>query len=199
MADLQCPARLMMARHAQSTAAAGAPALGVAGVEQVRVLAEQARAQRVAVVWSSPMDRALRTAEVVAGELRLPVTVDDRLRELMPDDPWTPPLRAEHEPGDVYAAWLEGDLQRSMYGESGHAVVHRLRSVAEEVADRHRGEAVLLVTHGGILGLTLPLLCHTLSASFVDAHPLGHGEVAEVEIDSSGWACRRWAGQPLPG
>ena len=63
-----------------------------------------------------------------------------------------PPAEPGQDPGDVYAAWLEGDLDGAMFGETGHEVVGRLRSVVEDAADRFRGETVLLVSHGGIIG-----------------------------------------------
>ena len=97
---------------------------------------------------------------------------DDRLRELMNDERWTPPLCDKDDPGDVYAAWLEGNLDGTIFGETGHDVVERLRSVVEDVADRCRGEAALLVSHGGIIELGLTHLCRNITAAFVDSNPL---------------------------
>ena len=160
-------------------------------------LAAVAASLRVAAVWSSTMLRARQTADIVADRLGLDVVPDDRLRELINDERWTPPLRQEDEPGDVYAAWLEGDLDGTIFGETGHDVVGRLKSVVEEVADRFRGEAVLLVSHGGIIELGLTHLARNVNATFVDSHPLDNGEAVEVEVDSSGWVCTTWAGEPM--
>lgn len=199
MADLQCPARIILARHgAASTPDGVSPrTLTKAGVTQSDALAAVAASLRVAAVWSSTMLRARQTADIVAGHLGLDVVPDDRLRELLNDESWTPPLRDKDEPGDVYAAWLDGDLNGTILGETGHDVVGRLRSVVEEVADRFRGEAVLLVSHGGIIELGLTHLCRNVTASFVDRNPLDNGEAVEVEVDSSGWLCTSWAGEPV--
>lgn len=199
MADLQCPARIVLARHGASSAPDGTSPrrLTRAGEAQADALAAVAASLRVAAVWSSTMLRARQTADIVAGHLGLDVVPDDRLRELLNDERWTPPLRDRDEPGDVYAAWLEGDLDGTLLGETGHDVVERLRSVVEEAADRFRGEAVLLVSHGGIIELGLSHLARNVSAAFVDRHPLDNGEVVEVEVDSSGWVCTSWAGEPV--
>ena len=200
MADLQCPARIILARHGDAaTPDGGGPRLLTpTGVDQSEQLAGRVLELRVAALWASTMERAQQTASVVGERLGLPVVSDDRLRELINDDRWTPPLCDKDEPGDVYAAWLEGDLDGTIFGETGHDVIARLRDVVEEVADRFRGEAVLLVSHGGIIELGLSHLCRNVTPSFVDRHPLGNGEAVEVEVDSSGWVCTRWAGKPLP-
>lgn len=199
MADLQCPARIVLARHGAAATPDGltARSLTKTGVAQSEALAGQAASLRVAGVWSSTMRRARQTADIVAERLSLDVVPDDRLRELLNDERWTPPLRDKDEPGDVYAAWLDGDLDGTLLGETGHQVVARLHDVVEDAADRFRGEAVLMVTHGGIIELGLTHLCRNVTASFVDGHPLDNGDVVELEVDSSGWVCTSWAGEPM--
>jgi 2,3-bisphosphoglycerate-dependent phosphoglycerate mutase len=199
MTDLQCPARIILARHGDAaTPDGGGPRLLTPrGIAQSEALAEVALEMRVATLWASTMERAQQTAAVVGDRLGLAVVGDDRLRELLNDEHWTPPLCDKDEPGDVYAAWLAGDLDGTIFGETGHDVVERLRSVVEDVADRCRGEAALLVSHGGIIELGLTHLSRNVTAAFVDAHPLDNGETVELEVDSSGWVCTRWAGSPL--
>lgn len=199
MTDLQCPARIILARHGDAAFpdGGGTRQLTPKGIAQSEALAERVLEMRVAALWASTMERAQQTASVISGRLGLPVVPDDRLRELINDERWTPPLCDKDEPGDVYAAWLDGDLDGTIFGETGHDVVGRLRSVVEEVADRHRGEAVLLISHGGIIELGLTHLTRNVTAAFVDAHPLDNGETVELEVDSSGWVCTQWAGSLL--
>lgn len=198
MSDLQCPARVILARHGEAaTPETGGPrTLTPRGAEQARELSGAAQDRRVAALWSSTMTRARQTASIVAEQLRLPVTYDDRLRELMADE-GSVPGQHEPDPGDVYASWLDGDLDGAMFGETGHQVVARLESVVEEVADRFRGETVLLVSHGGIIELGLIALCRNVDRGWTDAHPLEPGDAVELDVDSSGWVCRRWTDQPL--
>ena len=200
MSDLQCPARIILARHGEAAPleGGGPRLLTDQGVAQSRRLADAAVAERVALLWSSTMQRARQTSAIVAEQLRLTVTHDDRLRELMVDEHLPLPPPPQEDSGDVHAAWLAGDLDGRMFGESGHEVVGRLRSVVEEVADRCRGETALLISHGGIIELGLTHLSRNLTASFVDAHPLNPAESVVLEVDSSGWICTHWAGRPMP-
>ena len=181
MSDLQCPARIILARHGEAAPpeGGGARLLTDQGVAQSRRLADAAVAERVALLWSSTMQRARQTSAIVAEQLRLPVTHDDRLRELMVDEHLPLPPPPQEDSGDVHAAWLAGDLD-------------------EEVADRCRGETALLISHGGIIELGLTHLSRNLTASFVDAHPLNPAESVVLEVDSSGWICTHWAGKPMP-
>jgi len=199
MTDLQCPARIILARHGEAAVpqSGGPRVLTPTGVAQAEALADAVDPLRVASLWSSTMARSQQTAAIVSDRLGLPTVHDDRLRELINDERWTPPLCDKDDPGDVYAAWLEGNLDGTIFGETGHDVVERLRSVVEDVADRCRGEAALLVSHGGIIELGLTHLCRNITAAFVDSNPLLNGETVELEVDSSGWVCTSWAGSPL--
>lgn len=72
--------------------------------------------------------------------------------------------------------------------ESEEAVVGRFADAVEEISDVFRGETVLLVTHGDVIGLALP----RLSAPVPDDRAVPPGAVAEVHVDADGWALRSW-------
>lgn len=202
MADLQCAARVLVARHGEaayesellSDAGGWLTPLGRA---QARELADSLRGQRVARVWTSDMARAVQTGEIVAGVLGVDVVVRAGLREFgvgaaagttgVPD-----PFAA------TFAAWLDGDLTaRIPGGESGDEVVSRYRTVLDEVADSHRGEAVLVVSHGGVMCLALSVLAANLSVSHSRDLPMPNCGVVAMEADADGWVARSWAGEDV--
>ncbi len=60
----------------------------------------------------------------------------------------------------VYTGWLAGDLGAGCPGaETGHEVVARLEAVLDDLRDLHRGETVVLVTHGGVMTVAAARLC----------------------------------------
>ena len=63
-------------------------ALSSDGLEEAEQLAARLAASRVEVVYSSPLERAHRTAEEIAGRLGLEVQIADELNELDFGD-WT--------------------------------------------------------------------------------------------------------------
>jgi broad specificity phosphatase PhoE len=159
VSDLHCPARIIVARHAQTEYER--PEMGVAGGslttvgrQQAHELGERLRGEKVAGVICSELSRAVQTAEIAAAVLGLPVTVRERLQEFAVGDY----LGREFDPvffGTVLGSWLKGDLEPGVPGgETGRQVVGRVMPVLDEVADQFRGETVLVVTHGGVI-LTL--------------------------------------------
>lgn len=202
MTDLQCPARLLVARHGE--AAYESELLSDAGGwltplgrEQARGLAASLAGERVARVWTSDMARAVQTGEIVAGLLGVDVVVRTGLREFGVGD--AAGTTGNPDPfAATFAAWLGGDLTaRIPGGESGDEVVARYRTVLEEVADQHRGETVLVVSHGGVMSLALSALAANLTVSHSRDRPMPNAGVVAMEADADGWVARSWAGQVL--
>jgi probable phosphoglycerate mutase len=200
--DLQCAARLFVARHGEALYESELLSdsggwLSREGREQSRRLADRLAGERVAAVWSSPMARAVQTAELAAGVLGVDVVVREGLREFGVGD-------ARGTTGDpdpfveTFSAWLSGDLAaRIPGGESGTDVVERYAAVLDEIADDHRGESVLVVSHGGVMCTALPALARNLAPSHSRDRALGNCDVVALEADADGWVARSWAGSVL--
>lgn len=202
MTDLQCPARVFVARHGE--AAYEDPLLSDAGGwltplgrQQARGLAESLGSERIARVWTSDMARAVQTGEIVAAVLGVDVMVRRGLREFGVGD-------AAGTDGDpdpfaaTFASWLEGDLGARIPGaESGDEVIDRFGSVLGEVADDHRGESVLVISHGGVMCMALPMLALNLEVGHARELPMPNCGTVALEQDAQGWVARSWAGSPL--
>jgi len=126
------------------------------------------------------------------------VTVREGLREFSVGSHAGQP--AEPDPfRPVFDDWLDGRLGAQIPGgETGDQVVERMRDVLLEAADRHRGEAVLVVSHGGAVCTAVPNLARNIHRRFPVGHPLGNCAVVELAIDADGWVARRWAGEDVP-
>lgn len=203
MADLQCAARVFVARHGEAAyenellSDAGGW-LTPLGRQQARDLAESLAGERVARVWTSDMARAVQTGEIVAGRLGVDVVVRTGLREFGVG-------AATGSTGDpdpfasTFSAWLDGDLAARIPGaESGEEVVERYAAVLAEIADEHRGEAALVVGHGGAMCLALSALARNLAMSHSRDLPLPPCGVVALAADADGWVARSWAGTRLP-
>ena len=202
MGDLQCAARVFVARHGEAVYESELLSdsggwLSPLGREQARRLADHVASERITRVWTSDMARAVQTGEIVAGVLGVDVAVREGLREFgvggaagTTGDP--DPFAA------TFAAWLAGDLGARIPGaESGHEVVQRYEAVLDEVADAHRGESVLVVSHGGVMCMALSALARNLSLSHSRDRPLPNCGVVALEADADGWVARSWAGEHL--
>jgi broad specificity phosphatase PhoE len=95
----------------------------------------------IATVVSSPLSRARVTAEIVAGALRLPVAVEDDLREVGFGEQEGKPM------GDWYDDWIAGAYTPEG-GETFPALLER--AVAAVNRATARPAPVLVVAHGAL-------------------------------------------------
>ena len=80
---------------------------------------------------------------------------------------------------------------REPLDESGTEVRARVERELDALADLHRGETVLVVSHTGTLQAgVLPLVGR--GSEYAAAHPVPPGAVVEVAADADGWLLRSW-------
>ena len=192
-----CPATLIVARHADAEYvdkefSDEGGTLSVEGRAQAEQLAERVRDRRVAHVWCSDAARAVQTAEIIAARLGIGVTTRKTLREVDVGHLHGTPFSVE-EVCAVTDRWFDGDLDaRFPGGESGHDVVARHGAALAEIADLHRGETVVVITHEKAACIALPSLVRNATPGPADRHRLDNGESAELVIDGDDWALTRW-------
>jgi len=138
--------------------------LNVRGREQARELAESFAGRHVDAVYASDLPRAHETAQIVAAQLGLPVTADAALREVDVGD-WSGLVHSEIETRypDGFRRWQEGGHGWDG-GESYEEMGVRVVAALLEIASRHPGETVLVVSHGGAIRA-----CQAAAAGLPDA------------------------------
>jgi probable phosphoglycerate mutase len=188
MSDLQCAARIILARHGETEyeadrAGVEGGSLTMRGRDQARRLGEEMRGERVASVVSSNLSRAVQTGELAAAALGVEMSVREGLHEIHVGDMYGKPFdNSVAEP--VMTSWRRGDLAAAMPGgESGEEACARVLPVLESVADAFRGETVLVITHGGVIQAVLGRF---------GPDPEGTGDLANChhvvcEVDADGW------------
>lgn len=151
---------LLLVRHGQSVWNAvgrwqgqADPPLSPLGEEQAGDAAGRLSTIGFSHVVASDLQRAHRTAQILADALGLSVAVDPDLREIDVGD-WTGLTRAEIEarwPGEL-ADWSEGRSESTMGGESRAHLTARARSALARVAAAAApGDRLLVVTHGALI------------------------------------------------
>ena len=111
------------------------------GRRQAQFLAHELTDVDLDAIYASDLSRALATAEAVAATHGLDVNVDARLRERSFGS-WEGLTRED------IALFPEGSRHD---GESDDEVRDRVLAAVHEIAARHPGEQVLVVSHGGAL------------------------------------------------
>jgi len=153
------------------------------GRAQARDLGARLRGERIAHVYTSTLSRAVQTAELAAAVLGVGVTVREGLVEIKPGKAIGTPARTDFF-DEAVEAWVAGDTAASAPGsESGLEIASRVRAVLDDLVDRHRGEAVLVVAHAYTIVATLAVL------DFAPGRPayVPNCGFAQLEGDADGW------------
>jgi len=149
------PTTTLLLRHGQTPlsiekrfSGTGDPELTEAGLAQAAAAAERLRHSAATAVVTSPLRRAVQTAELVAAALGVEVEVEKDLRETDFGD-WEGYTFAEVRkrwPAEL-DAWLASTAVEPPYGESFDATTTRVRQARDRVLARHGGQTVVLVSH----------------------------------------------------
>ncbi|NOX97436.1 MAG: histidine phosphatase family protein [Nitrospirae bacterium] len=131
------------------------------GLKQAEKLAEELSEMKIEAVYSSPLKRALQTAEVVADKHHLAVRKISALREIN-QGKWQGLLVSEAKKRyrKLYPHWQREPFEvRPPEGERLEEVSRRVRKACRKIVDNHPQETVCLVTHKVAAAL---IKCHYL-------------------------------------
>jgi probable phosphoglycerate mutase len=135
------------------------------GVAQAKALGERLARETFTALYSSDLGRALQTAQMIAEATGHKIVTDARLRErhlgifqgLNGDE-----IREKY-PEEYRLHRTVGPTYVIPDGESVEQQVARNVEYLKEIAERHVGEKIVVVTHGGVLS---GLFRHTFSIPF---------------------------------
>ena len=119
------------------------------GKEQAQQAGEMIKSLDISAIYSSPIDRAMQTADIVGTHCGIKPISDDRLVELdMGKFTMMPYNEIFEKHGNVFLKFYEGSLEISHNGvESFAEVQKRVFDIVNFVKNEHKGENVVLVTH----------------------------------------------------
>ena len=163
------------------------------GRAQARAVGDVFAGTRPHRLLSSDLVRAADTAAALGATTGVPVTLDERLRELHLGG-WqglTGDQARERFP-DEWAAWRSGqDVRRGdgeTYADAGERAAACLR---EAMADLPAGGTVVAVTHGGTARATLGVLLELDPGSWGRMAPLGNTCWSTLVEAPWGWRLER--------
>jgi len=119
------------------------------GIEQAEKTAKLLKQMNISAIYSSPIERAKHTAEIVAKHNSLDVITDDRLIELdMGKFTGVPYDEIFTSHGNVFMKFYNGELEIAHNGvETFTEVKKRVLSIVDHVVEKHPNQNVVLVTH----------------------------------------------------
>ncbi len=202
--------RLYFVRHGQSEANVQMVisnrdlphALTELGRQQAEALARSLADVPITAIYSSPILRAAQTAQIVAAFRGLSFEFADALRE--PDcgimegrgdeEAWV-----EHRRVMEDWVWQRRFDSRIEGGESYHDLRARFVPFVDRLVAAHddTDDNILLVTHGSLLYLMLPLVLSNIALESVGEYPMPNTAIIVAEKRASGLVCLEWCDRKL--
>ncbi|MDD5369541.1 MAG: histidine phosphatase family protein [Anaerolineaceae bacterium] len=124
--------------------------LNPAGLAQARALAKAMEGQAFMAIYSSDLQRARQTAQILANRLGLVLRLDARLREIHQGE-WQGLLVTDlalRYAAEMAARRKNPVAARAPGGESVAEVAARVYAAADEIARNHPLGRILVVSHG---------------------------------------------------
>jgi alpha-ribazole phosphatase len=127
------------------------------GVRQAELVNAALRTQPLAVIYSSPRRRCLQGARILAIERSCPVETIDAIEELNFGEfegRSYEEIAAEYP--DLFQQWMAQPTKFHFPGgESLEQMWKRVTNAARILRERHTGESIAIVTHGGVIRILL--------------------------------------------
>lgn len=170
--------------------------LNATGLAQARATAANLAAERFAALYASDLQRARQTAAEAAAILEMETRTDPSLRERHYGCfQGLTYVEAQQRYPEGYRRFKERDLSFAFeHGESLVDFAARIRTALEALAQRHPGEQVLVVTHGGVLDIAHRLTSGKPLTSARD-FSIPNAALNWIEYADGSWRLLAWAQQ----
>lgn len=197
--------RLYFARHGESEAntrhiiSNRASPLGLTslGKQQAKALAQSLSEVPISVIFCSPVFRARETADILSTSFGKPYQITDALREY---DCGVLENHSDEESWRAHRCYFDDWTLRQNYlnkpegGESFEDIRNRFIPFIEGLTrnSTRTDDHILLIGHGGLFLLMLPLILNNIDPSFAISHGIGNAEYVLGEQSQSGLVCLQW-------
>jgi 2,3-bisphosphoglycerate-dependent phosphoglycerate mutase len=169
------------------------------GIEQARTLVASLRGVPILQIYSSTRLRAIQTADALAFDHGLTLSLAPEAVEIDIGLPPVSPEEARAIHTQIVNKWfVDKDVDaRVGGGESFAEAQRRFLPFVREVMNRHALDSgvVVIVAHGATLGYMVPMLATNVPADFALRHPLPNTGIIKTELRDSRLFCTEWAGQ----
>ncbi|MBJ7262905.1 MAG: histidine phosphatase family protein [Burkholderiaceae bacterium] len=158
-------------------------------------LATEGKAHTFHAAYSSDMARTVNTLAPAAARLGLPVETTPTLRErhygslegLTVDE-----LSLRAAPA-AYRAWSEREIDGDVGGGETLRTFHeRIVGAVDAIAQRHSGERVLVMTHGGALDIIWRYIQGISLAAKARRARMLNASINIVQVDDTAWRVKTW-------
>jgi probable phosphoglycerate mutase len=158
------------------------------GLEQARLLSERLGSVRFDAIFTSPLPRAYRTAQIIAGRHGRLLHSDDRIREIYLGE-WEGMTFREISalyPQENQYFWSAPDLYIPISGESFDDLRRRIESFIRDILKSYPSGRVLVVSHAVAVMTMIAFFNGTPLSGFWDAKFIDSTSLTIIESNGNG-------------
>lgn len=163
------------------------------GIKQAQAVADALADDHFDALYSSDLGRAVQTAQIIAKKIHLDIITDPRLRERHLGIMQTLTIAQFQEKyPEEYDLFKSGDPDYIIPdGESARQRYERCVACANELADRHSGQKIVIVAHGGTLGSFI-INALSLSQAVPRRYSLFNASINTFTVADGSWKLDSW-------
>ncbi|WP_343009684.1 histidine phosphatase family protein [Clostridium celatum] len=154
------------------------------GIERAKELRDRIKGMNIDVIYSSPIERALNTANIIKGDKNIEVITDDGLMEMCFGDyegRRTDEVMKENPSWDIGLIMKGNTILSAPNGENLAEVRDRVSKTMDRIIEENRGKTILIVAHG----ITLKALMYYFKDDEVNDEVVGQATLTKINIDEN--------------
>lgn len=152
------------------------------GIERAEELKERIRELHIDAIYSSPIERALHTANILKGEKNIEVITNEGLMEMCFGDyegRRTDEVMSENPEWNIDLI-MHGDINLcAPNGETLGSVRDRVKNAMDNILEDNKGKTILVVAHG----ITLKALMYYFKDEEVNSEVMGQATLTKIIVD----------------
>ncbi|WP_024615925.1 histidine phosphatase family protein [Clostridium sp. Ade.TY] len=153
-----------------------------AGIKRAEELSKRLKDIKIECIYTSPIERAYKTASILKGNKEIELITHDGLKEMNFGDfegKITEEVMQENPDWDINLI-MQGNLEmRAPNGETLAEVRERVSKAMDEIIKDNDGKSILIVAHG----ITLKAIMNYFKDKDVNSEVMGQATLTKVNID----------------
>lgn len=156
------------------------------GIRQAESLSERLNDTVIDVIYSSPIERAYKTAEIIRKDRDIDIITHEGLKEIHVGE-WEGLTVDEISSNEVYAEQLENYFYNpSEYkpfgGETIDGLAERCEKAIKDIITKNKEKTVLVVTHGIALKMIMMYFMKVTKEEIMKQPVMGQAGLTKIEI-----------------
>ena len=154
------------------------------GIERAKELRDRIKDIHIDIIYSSPIERALTTANIIKGDKSIEVITDDGLMEMCFGDyegKITDEVMKENPNWDISLIMKGNTELTAPNGENLAEVRDRVARSMNKIIEKNRGKTILIVAHG----ITLKAIMYYFKDEEVNSEVMGQATLTKVNVDKN--------------